>query len=177
MKVKGIAIISTVSFLKRKFGFSKYSSFTSENPSFKPFENYSPVEWYPLESLIDFHTKADSFFGYNDLSLVKETAAGIAEDAFDSSFRIFKNLSAKVIVSNIQAIINTCYNGFTARAEQKHNSAAFVEIEGRFNSAVLRGKIKSWLEAILSKTSGKQIRIEELKSTDQLMKICVEWEE
>lgn len=177
LKVKGIAFISTASFLKRKFGFSKYASFTSENPVFKPFENYSPVEWYPLESLIEFHTKADSFFGFNDLSLVKETAAGIAEDAFDSSFRIFKNLSAKVVVSNIQAIINTCYSGFIANAEQKNNSAALVEIQGRFNSAVLRGKIRSWLAAIISKTSGKQIKIEEMKYSDQMMKICVEWED
>ena len=177
MKVKGIVFISTVSFIKRKFGFSKYSSFISENASFKAFENYSPVEWYPLESLIEFHTRAESFFGFSDLSLVKETAAHIAEDAFDSSFRIFKNLSAKVIVSNIQSIINTCYTGIRAVAEQKNESAAVVEMEGRFNSAVFRGKLKSWLASIISKTSGRTVKIEELKSGDNTLKICVEWED
>ncbi len=135
------------------------------------------MEWYPVESLIEFHTKADSFFGYNDLSLIKETAAGLAEDAYDSSFRIFKNLSAKVVVSHIQAIINTCYSGFTANTEQKHNSAALVEINGMFGSLVLRGKFKSWLEAIISKTSGKRIRVEELKAGENTLKICVEWED
>lgn len=177
LKVKGIAFISTASFLKRKFGFLKYSAFLTENPGFKTFENYSPVAWYQIESLIDFHTKADSFFGYNDLSLVQETAVVLAEDAFDTSFRIFKNLSAKLIISHIQPIINTCYHGFIANAEQKHDSAALVEIEGKFESSVLRRKFKSWLCAIIAKTSGKKISVEELKSPENKLKLCVQWED
>lgn len=175
MQVKGRTFKATLDYIKVKFSKEKIKSFFEDFPEFGKTCDFSDAGWYPMDLFIKFSEKIDKFFGFGDSSLLVDIGAFSAIKAFETSHRLFKNLSPKILIANIQALLSSYYSKGTIEETQLGENKFKICIRNFIDSPYVSKRIQGWIAQALKLTGAKEVHVhgERVKGAD----VCfnVEW--
>lgn len=175
MRIKGRAVHSTVEFILSKFSPGKYHEFLEAYPDFKKYEDLHEIGWYPIEDYISYLEAIDKFFGFGDMSLLEKIGEYSAERAFDTSHKLFKNMTPDILFSNAQIIAATYYSGGIAQTKFLKEKKVQIEFTDYPPSEALSRRILGWLKKGLAISGGKNIHSQILK-TENGLAYMFEWD-
>jgi hypothetical protein len=175
MQVKGRVFKATLDYISEKFSKEKIKAFFSDFPEFAGMPEYSEIDWYPMEILVKFSEKIDKFFGFGDASLLIDIGSFSAMRAFESSHKLFKNLTPKAMASNIQSLLSSYYSTGTAEHEQISPNKFKIYIKNFISSPFLVKRIQGWIAQAVKITGAKEVHVHDIKSKNADICFNIEW--
>ena len=160
MNVKGSAIISSINFIKDKFGDEGLDKI-KESLTDKEREILSEIIlqpiWYPLDLYVNLTHKIDSILGTGDLSIAKDIGKYEAEHDLKTIYRIFYVLgSPEFIIKQAAKIFSTYFQDGDLRIAESDKNNAIAELYNfpSLDQAVLH-RISGFMEKTLELSGGK----------------------
>lgn len=175
MQVKGRTFKATLDYIVKKFSREKINSFFSDFPEFSKTINFSDIEWYPLDFFLKFSEKIDSFFGFGDSALLIDIGAFSALQAFETSHKLFRNLSPKALASNIQVLLSSYYSFGKAEHEQLNENTIKIYIREFSTSPFLVKRIQGWISQAIKLTGAKEVHVHDIKTKNADICFNIEW--
>jgi len=174
MQVKGRSLKQTLDYLREKFGQQKLLSFLDKYQEFEAINSCSDIDWYPIETFISVLEKADSYFGYCDLSLLEEMGNYTAKKSFESSHKLFTGMKPATLFTNAPMIFSTYYSNGSAQAEFIKDTRVKLTLNNFPCSPHLSRRILGWSKGVIALTGGKNVKGSELPCKNGLSFIF-EW--
>src|SRR5512138_1554080 len=113
MQAKGRAFKATIEYVSGKFGCDKLHAFFAGHPQYSCIADFHDLNWYDLDYYLGFSEAIDRHFGFGDASLLVEIGEYAAKHAFETSHRLFRDLSVESAISNAEAVFFSFYSAGT----------------------------------------------------------------
>jgi uncharacterized protein (TIGR02265 family) len=175
LQIKGRTFRATFDFISQKFSLEKIQSFFRDYPQFFHAQDFSEIDWYPLELFIELSEKIDKHFGFGDAALLDDIGAHSARVALDSSHKLFKSLSPRALISNMQSLLSSYYSRGIAEHEFTAEKRAKLSIKDFCSSPLLCRKIQGWLKQALKLAGAKDVKISNIQLKTADMCFSIEW--
>lgn len=175
MQVKGRMFKTTLDYIFQKFSKEKIKYFFSDSPEFAKTADFSDIAWYPMDLFISFSDKIDKFFGFGDASLLIDIGSFSALQAFETSHKLFKNLSPAALVSNIQTLLSSYYSKGKTEYEQINENKIIIYIREFASSPFIVKNIQGWLAQAIKITGAKEVHVHDIKTKHADICFNVEW--
>jgi hypothetical protein len=146
MEAKGRAFGSALEYLECKFGQKKVQAFFKCHPEFDCVKKYNDLSWYSLESYLKFSEKVDKYFGFGDASLLFKIGEFSARIAFDSSHKLFRDLSIESAISNAQSVFLSYFSAGVAEVKYIKDNKVSLHIKNLPVSPYLGKSIFGWMQ-------------------------------
>ena len=162
-KVRGMAIVSTLRYIREKRGVEKVLNNLDEETR-NIVSNAVIKDWYPYESIVKLYTATDKIIGNGDLNLCEEIGEFIAKDNLNFFLRLFVSFSTP---KKILRKTNTLWgryldSGEVVMVKEEENSAVYRLIN--FDSKRVQCLvIVGWLKVALDMVDAKNIQVIETK--------------
>ena len=174
MQVKGRAFICVLEYTEKKYGCEKVESFFSRFPDFEGIKNYDGLNWYNLALYLKFSENADKFFGFGDASLLTEIGEYSAKKAFESSHRLFKDLSMQCALSNAQSVFLSYFSAGVAEIKYLKENKINFSVKNLPVSPYLGKTIHGWLKHAAKSIKATDTNVVEL-DTKTCLCYSIEW--
>jgi hypothetical protein len=175
MQVKGRTFKATLDYISKKFSREKINAFFTDFPEFSNTVNFSDIDWYPVEFFLKFSEKIDKFFGFGDSSLLIDIGAFSAQQAFETSHKLFKNLTARALASNIQTILTSYFSTGRAEHEMINENKGKIYIKDFSSSPFLVKRLQGWIAQAIKLTGAKEVHVHDIKTKNADICFNVEW--
>jgi hypothetical protein len=175
MQVKGRTFTATMDYISKKFSREKISSFFTDFPEFSKITGFSDIDWYPMDFFLKFSEKIDKFFGFGDSSLLIDIGAFSALRAFETSHKLFKNLTPRALVSNIQTLLSSYYSSGKAAYDMINDNKMKIYINDFVSSPFLVKRIQGWISQALKLTGAKEVHVHDIKIKNADICFNIEW--
>ena len=160
MNVKGSAILSSINYIKDKFGDAGLDKI-KENLTDDEREILSDIIlqpiWYPIKLYVSLTHKIDSILGIGDLSTAKDLGKYEAEHDLKTIYRIFYVLgSPEFIIKQSAKLFTTYFEDGDLRIAESDKNNAIAELYDfpSLDQAVLH-RISGFMEKTLELSGGK----------------------
>lgn len=162
LKIKGIAILSTINFLKKSIGEEGYKNFL-RNLSVQTqdiLNNIKADEWYDIRILVELNEASLRFFK-NDKEIWKEIGRHSCEYSFSTIYKIYNDLaSPEFIIKRSAQIWNDYYSeGKFKIVSQTQNSACVQVRDVNLVHPSVCIRITGWVEKALELAGAKNINL------------------
>jgi len=175
MQVKGRTFKTTLDYITQKFSKEKINSFFSDFPEFARAGKFSDIDWYPMDLFLNFSEKIDKFFGFGDASLLIDIGSFSALRAFETSHKLFNNLSPKALASNIQSLLSSYYSSGKADSEFINENKVKIYIRDFIASPYLAKRIQGWIAQVIKLTGAKEVHVHDIKTKNADISFNIEW--
>jgi hypothetical protein len=175
MQVKGRTFKATLDYIFQKYSKEKIKSFFSDFPEFSKTMEFSDITWYPMDLFLDFSDKIDRFFGFGDASLLIDIGSFSALQAFETSHKLFKNLSPNALASNIQTLLSSYYSSGKTEYELINENKLIIHIREFTSSPFIIKRIQGWVAQALKLTGAKEVHVHDIKTKHADICLNVEW--
>lgn len=175
MQVKGRTFKATLDYLVQKFSKEKIKSFFLDFPEFAKTREFSDISWYPMNYFLEFSDKIDKFFGFGDASLLINIGSFSAKQAFETSHKLFKNLSPAALASNIQTLLSSYYSTGKTECELINKNKIIIHIREFTSSPFIIKRIQGWISQVLKLTGAKDVQVHDIKTKKADICLNVEW--
>jgi len=175
MQVKGRTFKATLDYIREKFSKEKIRSFFEDFPEFVKTCDFMDAGWYPVDLFVKFSEKIDKFFGFGDSSLLVDIGAFSAVKAFETSHKLFKNLSPRILAANVQALLSSYYSSGKAEQEQLKENKFRIYIRDFIDSPFVSKRIQGWIAQAIRMTGAKEVHVHGEKSKGADVCFSVEW--
>jgi hypothetical protein len=175
MQVKGRTFKATLDYIAKKFSREKINSFFKDFPEFSKAGNFSDVDWYPMDFFLKFSEKIDKFFGFGDSSLLIEIGSFSALQAFETSHKLFKNLSIKALASNLQTLLSSYYSSGKAWLETVNDTRVRIYIHEFTSSPFLVKRIQGWISQAMKLSGAKEVHVKNVSVKNADICFNIEW--
>ena len=176
MQVKGRTFKATFDFIKQKFSQEKIKTFFKEFPQFVHAQDYNEIDWYPVDIFISLSEKIDKFFGFGDDSLLSEMGAFSARQAFETSHKLFRNLTPKIFISNIQTVLFSYYSEGVSELKFIKDNKVKICVTKFIASPFLLKRIQGWLSQALHLSGAKEVSVFSIPHKKADMCFDIEWQ-
>lgn len=176
MQVKGRTFKATFDFIRQKFSKEKIKSFFNDFPQFVQTQDYNEIDWYPIDIFISLSEKIDKFFGFGDTSLLADIGAFSATQAFETSHKLFRNLSPRALLSNIQTVLFSYYSEGISELEFIKDNKVKIYLKKFDVSPFLIKRIQGWLAQALRLTGAREVSV--FSNMHRNAELCfdIEWQ-
>ncbi|MCE5301345.1 MAG: hypothetical protein LLG37_10815 [Spirochaetia bacterium] len=174
MQAKGRAFRAALEYVEKKYGQDKLGSFYSLYPQFIPVSGYQDLGWYDLAIYLSFSEAIDKYFGFGDASLLVEIGEYSAIHAFDTSHRLFRDISVENALSNAQAVFFPFFYAGTVEIKYLKSKKISLHLNGCPVNPYLSKKITGWLRQSCKYLKTKNVTVRELKP-GKCMGYEIEW--
>ncbi len=175
MQAKGILFVNTFNFLKNKFGTEKTNHFINSASKIKKLSSSNALEWIPVEEFIYLLAEVEKYFGFNDGRISEETGAYSANQAMETTHRLFKNMPPYGLINTAPAILSSYYTEAAVRIEHIRDNKVKMFFSGFPDDRFVSKRLLGWLKQGIVNTSAQNIRVTELDFTGGIA-FLVEWD-
>jgi hypothetical protein len=175
MQVKGRTFRATLDYISQKFSKEKIQSFFSDFPEFAKTGNFSDIDWYPIDLFLDFSEKIDKFFGFGDRSMLVDIGSFSCLQAFETSHKLFKNLSPLAMASNIQTLLSSYYSSGKAEYELLKQNKLKIYIRDFVSSILISKRIQGWISQAIKLSGAKEVHVHDIKTKNADICFNIEW--
>ena len=174
MEAKGRAFKASLEYLECKYDKSKIRSFFKSHPEFECIQKYQDLNWYSLEFYIRFSEKLDRYFGFGDAALLFKIGEYASRTAFESSHKLFRDLSMESAISNAQAVFLSYYSAAKTEIKYLNDNKVCVHIKNIPLSPYLKKMIYGWMQEAVKSIKSRDAFVSEQESRNSLC-FTLEW--
>jgi hypothetical protein len=174
MQVKGKAFTSALEYAEKKYGCEKVRSFFLHVPEYEQIKTFSDLNWYDMGMYMKFSESIDKFFGFGDASLLFEIGEYSAKKAFESSHRLFKDLSMQCALSNAQSVFLSYFSAGVAEIKYLKDNKINFSIKNLPVSPYLGRTIHGWMKHAARSIKASDTNVVELDAKACLC-YSIEW--
>jgi hypothetical protein len=174
MQVKGRVFASALEYAGKKYGCEKVNSFFVKYPAYEEIRNFNDLNWYDLELYLKFSESVDKYFGFGDASLLLEIGEYCAKTAFESSHRLFKDLSMQCAMSNAQSVFLSYYSAGVAEIHYLRDNKVSFSIKNLPVSPYLGKTIHGWMKQAVKSIKSSETNVQEMDAKTCLC-YSIEW--
>ncbi len=174
MQVKGKAFTSALEYTDKKYGCEKVKLFFTHFPAFEEIKNYNDLNWYSIDMYLKFSESLDKYFGFGDASLLVEIGEYSAKKAFESSHRLFKDLSMQCALSNAQSVFLSYYSAGIAEIKYLRDNKITFSVKNLPVSPYLGKTIHGWIKHAVKSIKANDTNVVELEPKTCLC-YSIEW--
>ncbi|MGD0565782.1 MAG: hypothetical protein ABSA34_00440 [Candidatus Goldiibacteriota bacterium] len=168
MQVRGSAFKSILKYAEKKHGIERVKNFFIDNPSFCAIKDYIDLDWYDLKFYLDYSEKTDKYFGFGDGSLLFEAGEFASRQAFESSHRLFKDMTMQSALANAETVFLSYFSAAVVEIKYIKDNKASIYIKNLPVSPYLAKNICGWI-----KHAVKSIKAKEPSITETTPKTCL----
>lgn len=168
MQVRGSAFKSILGYAEKKYGVERVKNFFIDNSCFYMIRDFIELDWYDLKLFLDYSEKVDKYFGFGDASMLFEAGEFAAKQAFESSHRLFKDMSIQSALTNAESVFLSYFSAAVVEIKYLKDNKASIYIRNLPVSPYLSKNICGWI-----KYAVKAIKAKEAFITENAPKTCL----
>ena len=184
MQVKGVALVSTIAYIKTKHGeegFEKVLNKLAEEDREILSEPIMEPIWYPFRLYVNLTQTVDQVFGIGDLSLAREVGAFGADHDLKTIYKIFYKLgSPQFIIKQVARVFSSYFDVGNAIVIKSESKSCVVELHDfPALSSVFIQRVRGFTKKTIELSGGKNVRvhpIEEIRASKKIVTYNVFWE-
>jgi hypothetical protein len=176
-QVKGTAVVSTLRFLKERFGEDEAASVVSSlAPSERALVEQGALAstWYPMSLLLHLMQESRGRLGARSLTLLRDMGRASAEYGVTTVYRIFFKVgSPQFIISRAARVFGSYYDSGELRVLASRPGHAAVDLVGfQESTPEFCERILGWMERTMELSGARNLRANHVRCLHRGDDVC-----